>query len=115
MTNGDTGIDRLYQLPLDEFTARAQRAGEGVEEAARPSRRWPSRRSRRGRSTSCIGATRRAWDALVAAADNQRRVNKAVLAGREGDVRAAGEVHDEAVQEALKATLDICSRATATR
>ena len=32
-------------------------------------------------------------------------MNKAVLAGRGGDVRAAGAAHDAAVRDALKATL----------
>ena len=40
---------------------------------------------------------RRTWDALAAAADNARVVNRAVLAGRSGDVRAANQVHEEAV------------------
>lgn len=109
MTNGDTGIDRLYQLPLDEFTAARNALAKGSKQAAAikaltkpPVAAWAV--------NQLYWRNRRAWDTLIAAAENQRLTHKAMLSGREGDVRAAGKVHDEAVQDALKATLDILSR-----
>lgn len=105
-------IDRLYQLPLDEFTAernalakRAGREGASIREYVKPSvPAWAV--------NQLYWADRDEWDALIAAAENLRRAHKAVLGGREGDVRAAGTVHDEAVESALKATLRILQRSS---
>ena len=98
-------IDRLYQLPLEEFTpARNALAKTAGAEAARvkalskpPVAAWAVNQLhwRKGEI----------WNALVAAAENARRAHRAVLAGKAGDVRAANKVHDDAVEKALKATL----------
>jgi hypothetical protein len=98
-------IGRLYQQPLDEFTsarnALAKRAGgdaAGIRALTKPSvPAWAV--------NQLYWRDRQAWDALIAAAENARKVNRAVLAGRSGDVRAANQVHEEAVDAALKATL----------
>lgn len=105
-----TDLDHLYQLPLDEFTAArnalAKKAGTNAGAIRAlvkpPVAAWAV--------NQLYWRERRAWDALVSAAENQRSVNKAVLGGRAGDVRAAGQVHDEAVQVALKATLALLAR-----
>jgi hypothetical protein len=99
-------IDRLYQLPLDEFTAarnalakRAGADGARVRALAKPPvAAWAV--------NQLYWKQRDAWQALIDAAEEARRVNKAVLSGRSGDVRAAGKAHDEAVEAALKTTLD---------
>ena len=101
----DAEIDRLYQLPLDAFTAErnalAKRAGSDgrrIRELVKPSvPAWAV--------NQLYWRDREEWDALIASAENLRRAHKAVLGGREGDVRAAGKVHDDAVESALKATL----------
>jgi len=107
MTGLEADIDRLYQLPLDEFTAernalakRAGREGARIRERVKPSvPAWAV--------NQIYWRDRDEWDALIAAAENLRHAHKAVLGGREGDVRAAGKVHDEATESALKATLKI--------
>jgi hypothetical protein len=103
-------LDRLYQLPLDEFTAARNVLAKGAGKNAAAIRALTKPPLAAWAVNQLYWRERRAWDALVAAADNQRRTNKAMLAGRAGDVRAAGKVHDEAVQDALKTTLDILSR-----
>ena len=100
-------IDRLYQLPLDEFTAArnalAKQAGGDaarVRALGKPSvPAWTV--------NQLYWRNRTVWDALMAAAENARKVNRAVLAGKSGDVRAANAVHDEAVEAAFKAALAI--------
>lgn len=101
----DADIDRLYQYPFDEFTvarnALAKAAGKdsGAIRALTkpPLAAWAV--------NQLYWQDRRTWDSLIDAAENLRRVNKTVLAGRRGDVRAAGAAHDAAVRDALKATL----------
>jgi hypothetical protein len=104
-------IDRLYQLPPEEFTAArnalAKRAGA---DAARI----------RGLTKPPIGAwavnqlywqDADTWNALIEASENARRAHRAVLSGKNADVRAANKVHDEAVDRALKATLALLAKA----
>jgi hypothetical protein len=107
----DADIDRLYQLPLEEFTAaRNALAKEAGPDAARiralvkpPLAGWAV--------NQLYWQDRKTWDTLVAAAENAQRAHKAVLAGRSGDVRAAGKVHDEAIEAALKATVALLAKA----
>jgi len=101
----ESEIDRLYQLPLDEFTsARNELAKTAGAEAARvralvkpPVAAWAV--------NQLYWKKRNVWDSLMAASENARRAHKAVLAGRSGDVRAAGKVHDDAAEAAVKSTL----------
>lgn len=101
----ETGIDRLYQLPLDEFTAaRNALAKEAGGEAARvralskpPVAAWAV--------NQLYWQKVEVWNALLAAAENAQKIQRAVLAGRAGDVRAATKVQDDAVERALRATL----------
>jgi hypothetical protein len=101
----ESEIDRLYQLPLDEFTkARNDLAKTAGADAARiralvkpPIAAWAV--------NQLYWKNRSVWDSLIAAAENARRANKAVLAGRGGDIRAAGKVHDDAIEAAVKSTV----------
>lgn len=105
-------IDRLYQLPLDEFTparnALAKRAGS---DAARvrslskpPIAAWAV--------NQLYWKHGDLWNALVAAAENAQRAHRAVLGGKAADVRAASKVHEDAVDRALRATLALLAEAT---
>src|SRR5215471_13222630 len=101
----DDEIGRLYRLGLDEFTsarnALAKQSGGDaarVRELKKPSvPAWAV--------NQLYWRDRPTWDALIAGAENARNVNRAVLAGKNGDVRAANAVHDEAIEAAFKATL----------
>ena len=104
-----TDLDRLYQLPLEEFTAARNALAKNAGTSAGAIRALAKPPLAAWAVNQLYWGNRRTWDALVEAAENLRRAHKAVLAGRSGDVRAAGQVHDEAVQDALKATLAILS------
>jgi hypothetical protein len=107
----DGEIDRLYQLPLEEFTPARNALAKGAgTEAARiraltkpPIAAWAV--------NQLYWTNGDVWNALLAAADNARRAHRAVLAGKTADVRAANKVHDEAVDKALKATLALLAKA----
>jgi hypothetical protein len=105
-------IDRLYQLPLADFTAarNALARQAGGAEAARikaltkpPITAWAV--------NQLYWQHGDVWNDLVAAAENARKAHRAVLAGRSGDVRAAGKVHEEAVERALKSTMGLLAKA----
>ena len=104
-------IDRLYQLPLDQFTgernALAKRAGAGAARvrglAKPPVAAWAV--------NQLYWQRRETWDALVAAAEEARRAHKAVLSGRSADIRAAGKIHEDSVEAALKAALALLTEA----
>jgi DNA repair exonuclease SbcCD ATPase subunit len=97
----------LYQLPPGEFVAArnalAKRAGAaGAEIRALP------------KPTAPVWAVNQLhwrqpdiYRALIESAENLRATHKAVLAGKKGDLRAAGRTHEEALERALKAALAI--------
>lgn len=100
-------IDRLYQLPLDEFTAaRNALAKQAGTDAARV-RALQKPSVAAWAVNQLYWQKRDVWDALIAAAESARRAHKAVLSGRSGDVRASSQVHEESVEAALKATLSL--------
>ena len=105
-------IDRLYQLPLSDFTAArnalAKEVGGG--DAARI-RTLPKPPITAWAVNQLYWRHGDVWNDLIAAADNARKAHRAVLAGRSGDVRAAGKVHEEAVERALKTTLALLASA----
>jgi len=105
-----TDLDRLYQLPPAEFTAARNALAKSAGTNAGAIRALTKPPLPAWAVNQLYWRDRRTWDALVDASENLRRANKAVLSGRSGDVRTAGQVHDEAVQDALKATLEIVSR-----
>jgi hypothetical protein len=104
-------IDRLYQLPLDEFTpARNALAKKAGTDAARvralskpPIAAWAV--------NQLYWKHGDLWNALVAAAENAQRAHRTVLGGKAADVRAASKVHEEAVDKALRATLALLAEA----
>src|SRR5512133_1957972 len=112
----DGEIDRLYQLPLDEFVrARndlASRLGaEGRAEASLrvhalgkpPVSAWAV--------NQLYWQARAAYDALMAAGRALRDAQQASLAGRRSDVREADRARDAALRAALQRTLELLAAA----
>jgi DNA repair exonuclease SbcCD ATPase subunit len=105
-------IDRLYQLPLAEFTparnvlAKEAGASEGkrIRTLAKPSTSaWAV--------NQFYWRDRKAYDALVTAAERLRAAHRAVLAGNEADLRGADAAHREAQKGALSSTLRLLKEA----
>lgn len=106
----ETGIDRLYQLPLNEFTAARNALGKesGGEAARIRALEKPSVPA--WAVNQLYWHDRETWNALIAAAERLRDVHRALLAGRKADLRAASEVHEKAVDAALSATLALLGK-----
>jgi hypothetical protein len=101
----DAEIDRLYQLPLEEFTTarnalakQAGPAGAKIRALTKPpAAAWAVNQVHwRDRST---------YDALMKAAAAQRSAHAAVLAGKRADLRSVGREHEQAIEAALKSAL----------
>jgi hypothetical protein len=107
----DAEIDRLYQLPLDEFTPARNALAKGAGGEAVRIRALAKPPIAAWAVNQLYWRNGDLWNSLLEAAANAQRVHRAVLAGRAGDVRAAGKVHDDAVDKALKATTALLAEA----
>src|SRR5262245_5457602 len=107
----ESGIDNLFQLPLGEFTAArnalAKEAGtEGAEIRALqkpPVAAWAV--------NQLFWQDRDTYDRLIEAAGEVRSAHGAVLAGKKGDLRTSGKLHEDAIQQAITSTIDILTKA----
>lgn len=100
-------IDKLYQLPLAEFTAArntlAKAAGEDAAEVRKlakpPIAAWGV--------NQLYWKHRDLYDALIEASTAVRKTHKTILGGGRADLRESTKEHDAALEDALKATLAI--------
>jgi hypothetical protein len=97
------GLDRLYQLPLDQFVqARNELARRAGHDAA-PAVRALQKPSVLAWALNQLYWSRRdVFDRLVSAATDLRGAQAQVLLGRPADLRAAGERHRGALVAALR-------------
>lgn len=107
----ETEIDELYRLPLEEFTPARNALAKGAGAEASRIRSLTKPPIAAWAVNQLYWQHGDVWNNLIAAADNARKAHRAVLAGRGGDVRAAGKVHEEAVENALKTTLALLASA----
>jgi len=104
-------IDRLYQLPLEEFTAArnalardAGSDGADVRKLAKPSvAAWAVNQLHWKR--------REVYDALIDASIALRKTHTTILGGHRADLRDPSRAHEEALEAALKETLAILEEA----
>jgi hypothetical protein len=104
-------IDKLYQLPLDEFTRARNELAKGSGTDAKRIKALAKPPIAAWAVNQLHWKSPDLWNELVAAGENAQRAHRAVLAGRSADVRAASKVHDEAVEKALRATLKLLEEA----
>lgn len=107
MSRFDADIDRLYQIPLDEFTAErnalARRAG--ADAGAIRALQKPSIPA--FAVNQLYWRDRRVYDELIERASDLRATHDAAIRGKRTDLRGAGKDHDAALDAALKATLGL--------
>lgn len=100
-------VDQLFQLPLSEFTAArntlaksAGRGGAAIKALSKPPlAAWAV--------NQLYWRDRDRYQSLIDAAKEMRRVHKAVIEGKGGDLRASGREHEAALDDALKGTIRI--------
>lgn len=101
----DSEIDRLYQLLPGEFTAARNALAKNAGTDAADVRRLAKPSVPAWAINQLYWKQRTDYDALVEAATELRKVHKAILGGRRGDIREASKAHDAAIDAALKNTL----------
>ena len=107
----DAEIEKLYQLPLADFTAARNALAKGAGKRAAEVRGLTKPPVTAWAVNQLYWKRRNVYDALIDAAQDARKAHAAVLAGKSGDVRSTGKEHDERVSEALDATLELLREA----
>jgi hypothetical protein len=107
----DAEIEKLYQLPLEDFTAARNALAKGAGKRAAEVRGLTKPPITAWAVNQLYWKRRKQYEALIAAAQDARKAHAAVLAGREGDVRVTGKAHDDRVSEALEAALEVLREA----
>lgn len=104
-------IARLYQLPLSEFTSERNLLAKGAGTRAAEVRALQKPPVAAWAVNQLFWHRREIYERLVGAAADLRKAHAAVLGGGRGDVRAAGQSHEEAIDAAIKATLALLREA----
>jgi hypothetical protein len=107
----DSEIDRLYQLPPNEFTAARNDLAKRAGPQAGDVRKLPKPPLAAWAVNQLHWNERQTYDDLIEAAGALRAAHTAVLSGKRGDLRFAGKEHDEALERALKRTLALLADA----
>lgn len=107
----DAEIEKLYQLPLEDFTAARNGLAKGAGKRAAEVRGLTKPPVTAWAVNQLYWKRRKLYDALIDAAQDARKAHAAILAGRSGDVRSTGKDHDDRVSEALDATLELLREA----
>lgn len=113
MSQLDRGIDELYKSAPTEFTAARTALAKGLTgEAARRVRALKKPTVVPWAVNQVFRQARPRYDAAMERGRALRDAQIATLKGRKADVRAATEAHRAAVAAAVRAALDIASRAS---
>ena len=103
----DAEIDRLYQLPPEEFTAARNALAKGAGADAAEIRALAKPPLPAWAVNQLYWTRRPLYDELIEASAEVRKIHKAILGGRRADLRDAAKAHDAAIDAALKAALGI--------
>lgn len=100
-------IDKLYQLPLSEFTSARNALAKESGPAGADIRSLQKPPVAAWAVNQVYWQRRPQYDALVESATALRAAHKATLAGKRADLRAVSKQHEEALDGALKAALAV--------
>ena len=96
-----TGIDELYQLPLDEFTAARNDLAKSTGDASIKKLEKPNLAA--WAVNQLYWQKRKLYDEVIKTSGQVRTAYKQMLAGKSADVRAAEVFHSEAMRKAKDA------------
>jgi hypothetical protein len=104
-----TGIDELYQLPLDEFTAARNALAKSTGDASIKKLEKPNLAA--WAVNQLFWQKRKLYDEVIKTSGQVRTAYKQKLAGKSADVRAAEVFHNEAMRKAKDAIRTILESA----
>jgi hypothetical protein len=99
----DPDIDRLYQVPLAEFTAERNALAASLGKAGAPIKALPKPSVAAWAVNQLYWRHRPVYDALTRASLGRRAAHGRVISGRTADLGAADAAHQDAVRAALAA------------
>jgi hypothetical protein len=109
----ESRVDRLYQLPLDQFVRARNELARQVDRAQAPAvRALPKPNVLAWSLNQLYWSKRSAFDRLVTAAARLRAAQANALLGKPSDLRAADAAHREAIRDALKEAAGILEGAS---
>jgi hypothetical protein len=103
----DDQIDRLYQLPLDEFTTARNALAKEAGTKAPDVKRLEKPNIAAWAVNQLFWRARKTYDELIAASERLRTAYRQQLAGKPADVRGLEAAHRDAVRKATQAAREI--------
>jgi hypothetical protein len=100
-------IDRLYQLPLDQFTAERNSAAKRLGKTQPPIKELVKPSVPAWGVNQLYWQERSSYDALVEASERLRTEHRKLLAGKAADVRDSEKAHRDAIKSATAKVKDI--------
>src|SRR5687768_5120376 len=100
MADVDAAVDRLYQLPLEEFTPARNAL---AKELKRPTIKDLEKPNVAAWAVNQLYWHQRAtWDSLVKAGERLRAEHRKLLTGKASDIRPVERAHRDAVRDAIE-------------
>ena len=99
MTETDSQLDALYQLPLDEFTAARNALAKELKQPAIKELEKPNVAA--WAVNQLYWKDRATYDRLVKATERLRAEHRKLLSGKSSDIRDAEKVHRDLIREAI--------------
>jgi len=99
-SDGDDEIDRLYQLPIGEFTAARNALAKELGATGAPVRALEKPNLPAWAVNQLFWRKPNVYKKLIAAADARRAAHAKMLAGKGGDIAAAESAHSTALRAA---------------
>jgi hypothetical protein len=95
-------IDRLFQLPLNEFTPARNALAKGAGPAAAAIKRLHRPHAAAWAVNQLYWQRRNAFDRLISAAERLRAAHTGLMSGKRVDVAAAEQAHRDALKAAME-------------
>ena len=102
MTKQDNAVDRLYQIPLEEFTAARNALAKEMGGGGSEIKRLEKPNAAAWAVNQLYWKERKTYDDVIKAAERLRTAHRQMLAGKSSDLREVETTHRDAVRKATQ-------------
>src|SRR5687767_8421655 len=102
MTTHDDAVDRLYQIPLEEFTAARNALAKETGSGGSEFKRLEKPNAAAWAVNQLFWKERKTYDDVIKAAERLRAAHRQMLAGKSSDLREVETTHRDAVRKATQ-------------